>query len=80
MLGAIAGDLIESVYERRPIKTEVFELFSRRCTFTDDTLLTVALADAILHGKDYGQTMKEYYRLYPRAGCGGKPAWRSCAS
>ncbi len=70
MLGAIAGDIIGSVYEHHPIKTEVFELFSPRCTFTDDTVLTVALADAILHGGDYDRTMKEYYRLYPRAGYG----------
>ena len=71
MLGAIAGDIIGSVYENHPIKTEVFELFSPRCTFTDDTVLTVALADAVLQGQDYGQTMKEYYRRYPRAGYGG---------
>jgi len=70
MLGAIAGDIIGSVYEFSPIKTEDFELFSARITFTDDTVLTVALADAILHGKDYGRTMKEYYRRYPHAGYG----------
>ena len=71
MLGAIAGDIIGSVYEFKPIKTEDFELFSPGSTFTDDTVLTVALADAILHGKDYGRTMKEYYRRYPYAGYGG---------
>ena len=71
MLGAIAGDIIGSVYEFNPIKTEDFELFSPGCRFTDDTVLTVALADAILHGKDYGRTMKEYYRRYPHAGYGG---------
>ena len=62
MLGAIAGDIIGSVYEFNPTKTEDFELFSPGCRFTDDTVLTVALADAILYGKDYGRTMKEYYR------------------
>jgi len=70
VLGAIAGDIIGSVYEFRPIKTEDFELFSPGCRFTDDTVLTVALADAILQGKDYGRTMKEYYRRYPNAGYG----------
>lgn len=59
MLGAIAGDIIGSVYEFNPIKTEDFELFSPRCAFTDDTVLTVALAEAILHGRDYGRSMKE---------------------
>ena len=70
MLGAIAGDIIGSVYEFSPIKTTDFELFSARSTFTDDTVLTVALAEAILHGRDYGRTMKEYYRRYPYAGYG----------
>jgi len=50
MIGAIAGDIIGSVYEHRPIKTKDFPLFNDRCTFTDDTLLTVAVAEAILSG------------------------------
>lgn len=70
MLGAIAGDIIGSVYEWNNVKTKDFVLFSPRCTFTDDTVLTVALADAILYGKDYGRTMKEYYRRYPYVGYG----------
>ena len=70
MLGALAGDIIGSVYEFNPIKSEDFGLFSPGCSFTDDTVLTVALADAILHGRDYGRTMKEYYRRYPYAGYG----------
>ena len=70
MLGALAGDIIGSVYEFNPIKSEDFELFSPGCSFTDDTVLTVALADAILHGRDYCRTMKEYYRRYPYAGYG----------
>ncbi|PKN33868.1 MAG: hypothetical protein CVU61_11260 [Deltaproteobacteria bacterium HGW-Deltaproteobacteria-19] len=44
MLRAIAGDIIGSVYERRPIKTSHFPLFSPGCRFTDDTVLSVALA------------------------------------
>lgn len=47
MLGAIAGDIIGSVYESNNIKTKEFELFDARCFFTDDTVLTVALADSI---------------------------------
>ncbi len=50
MLGAIAGDIIGSVYEARPIKTTRFPLFHPLCRFTDDTVLTVALADSLLHG------------------------------
>ncbi len=48
MIGAIAGDIIGSVYEGRPIKTKGFPLFSAGSTFTDDTVLTVAVADAIV--------------------------------
>jgi len=71
MLGAIAGDIIGSVYEGRPLKTKDFPLFSEWSTFTDDTVLTVAMADAILNDRDYGTTIKSYGRRYPQAGYGG---------
>jgi ADP-ribosylglycohydrolase len=41
MIGAIAGDVIGSVYERDPIKTIEFPLFSSHSRFTDDKVLTV---------------------------------------
>ena len=44
MIGAIAGDIIGSAYEFSPIKTKDFPLFHPRCEFTDDTVLTVAIA------------------------------------
>jgi ADP-ribosylglycohydrolase len=71
MLGAIAGDIIGSIYENRPIKTTRFPLFHPLCRFTDDTVLTVALSDSILHGMPFVELMKQYYRAYPRAGYGG---------
>jgi len=71
MIGAIAGDIIGSVYEWRNIKTKEFELFSSRCRFTDDTVLTVAVADCILSGREYAPTFREYGRKYPDAGYGG---------
>ena len=71
MIGAIAGDIIGSVYEGRQVKTTEFPLFTTRSTFTDDTVLTVAVADCILHGKDYATTFKQYGRRYPHAGFGG---------
>ncbi len=71
MIGAIAGDIIGSVYEHNNIKTKEFELFHPACSFTDDTVLTVALADAILNDKDYALLMKAYYWRYPGAGYGG---------
>lgn len=71
MIGALTGDIVGSVYEWNNIKSKDFLLFSPRCFFTDDSVLTVALADAILHQRDYGETMREYYRRYPNAGYGG---------
>lgn len=71
MIGAIAGDIIGSVYEQFPIKTKDFPLFSRRCRFTDDTVLTVAVADAIASERPYLQSIREIGRRYPQAGYGG---------
>ena len=71
MIGAIAGDIIGSIYECRNIKTTRFPLFHPMCRFTDDTVLTVALAESILHGTPYVDLLKAYYRAYPKAGYGG---------
>jgi ADP-ribosylglycohydrolase len=71
MIGAIAGDIIGSVYEFHNIKTSKFPLFSPGCRFTDDSVLTIALADSILSGVDYIENLKRYYALYPDAGFGG---------
>lgn len=71
MIGAIAGDIIGSVYEHYQIKTKDFPLFSPECKFTDDTVLTVAVADAILSGRSYLESIKEIGSRYPGAGYGG---------
>jgi ADP-ribosylglycohydrolase len=71
MLGAIAGDVIGSVYEARNIKTTTFPLFHPLCRFTDDTVLTVALADSILNSTPYVELLKRYYHAYPNVGYGG---------
>lgn len=70
MLGAIAGDVIGSVFEHRPVKTTDFDLFSRWSRFTDDTVLTVAVAHAILERIDYGRALKSFARRFPEAGYG----------
>jgi len=70
MLGAIAGDIIGSVYEANPVKTTDFELFSDRSRFTDDTVLTVATAHALLKNVDYATAYRQYGRRYPHAGYG----------
>jgi ADP-ribosylglycohydrolase len=71
MIGAIAGDIIGSVYESHCLKTTEFPIFTANSTFTDDSVLTVAVADCILNGKDYATTFKQYASKYPHAGFGG---------
>jgi len=71
MLGALTGDIVGSIYEWNNIKTTDFPLFQDHCRFTDDSVLTVALAEAILTGASYGTLMKSYCRRYPDAGYGG---------
>ncbi|OLP20154.1 hypothetical protein BST81_01590 [Leptolyngbya sp. 'hensonii'] len=71
MLGAIAGDIIGSVYEADNIKTKDFPLWSEDSQFTDDTVMTVAIAQAILTGSPYVDNLKAYYHNYPEVGYGG---------
>lgn len=71
MLGAIAGDVIGSVYERRGLKTTNFPLFSSRSRPTDDTVMTVATARAILTGVPYERAYHEFGNRFPHAGYGG---------
>lgn len=71
MIGAIAGDIIGSIYERRPHKSKEFPLFSPFCRFTDDTVLTVAVAESILSGRSYLETIRDHGRRHPGAGYGG---------
>lgn len=70
MIGAIAGDIIGSVYEHAPIKTKDFPLFHPHCRCTDDSVLTIAIAKAILEGGDYRESVLEIGRRYPDAGYG----------
>ncbi len=70
MIGAIAGDIIGSAYECVPVKNMDFELFGIGSSFTDDTVLTIAVADCLLNKKDYAITIKEYGRRYPNSGFG----------
>ena len=66
MLGAIIGDIVGSRWEFNPTNDYNFELFSEKNGFTDDTICTVAVADAILHGSDdYGKFIHKWCRKYP---------------
>ncbi|MBW2410911.1 MAG: ADP-ribosylglycohydrolase family protein [Deltaproteobacteria bacterium] len=70
MLGAIAGDIIGSVFENNPIKSTAFPLFSKYSHFTDDSVLTVAIAHSVLKQHDYVSSLKNFARKYPNAGYG----------
>lgn len=65
MLGAIIGDIVGSRWEFRPTNDYNFELFSKKNDFTDDTICTIAVADALLQGKPFGQTIHEWCCKYP---------------
>lgn len=71
MIGAIAGDIIGSVYESNPIKSKQFALFHPRARFTDDSVLTIAVAMAVMEDRDYRRWLVQIGRRYPFAGYGG---------
>jgi ADP-ribosylglycohydrolase len=71
MLGAIAGDVIGSVHEGAGTKTKDFPLFVEESRFTDDTVLTVAVAERLLRGGNYIDLYHEYFHAYSNAGFGG---------
>jgi ADP-ribosylglycohydrolase len=87
MLGAIIGDIVGSTRESAPVKTTEFHLFEEKSRFTDDTVMTVAFADALLSvpgdwldapeeyaegiQKKFTECMQTWGRRYPDAGYGG---------
>ena len=54
LYGAMIGDIVGSIYEFSPIKTKAFPLFSESCEYTDDTIMTVAVARAIMRDHECG--------------------------
>lgn len=78
MIGAIIGDIIGSRFERQNIKTKDFELFHPRCRYTDDSVMSIAVADAVLKCNGYYtdlsniaiKSMQEIGRKYPNCGFG----------
>lgn len=65
MLGAIIGDIVGSRFEFNNTNDMNFKLFTDESTYTDDTICTVAIADAILNGKSYKDSLLEWCRKYP---------------
>ena len=70
MFGAIAGDIIGSPYEFQASKEYDFPLFSEHSYFTDDTVLTAAIAVGVLDGGDYAMLLRDFGNRYPGRGYG----------
>ena len=78
MLGAMIGDIVGSKYEFNNTFDYDFEMFGGGCDFTDDTICTVAIADAILNGRNYQESLLDWCRRYPspKGAYGGRfAAW-----
>lgn len=80
MIGAIVGDIVGSVYEFDNIKTKDFELFKKECEFTDDSVLTIAVAETLMECEPFDDeefkellinVFHEYGEMYPDVGYGG---------
>lgn len=79
MIGAIIGDIVGSRFEWHNIKTKEFELFNKDCFFTDDSIMSLAVCDALMRCRsDYSdlseqavRSMQEIGRPYPGCGYGG---------
>jgi len=74
MLGAIIGDIVGSRWEFDPTNNYDFKWLSSENGFTDDTICTVAVADALLKGRDFGESIHEWCNRYPHpmGGYGGR--------
>ena len=70
--GAICGDIIGSLYEWHRTKDYNFKLCTKFSRFTDDTVCSIAVADAIVSGISFENKLQEWCRKYPNAGYGGK--------
>lgn len=76
MLGALVGDIVGSVYEFHNTKSVDFELFTPDSTFTDDSVMTLAVAKWLMEDECHSmqglvECMQELGRCYPNAGYGG---------
>lgn len=74
MLGAIIGDIVGSRWEFDPTNDYNFEWLSKENSFTDDTICTIAVADALLHNRDFGESIHDWCNRYPhpKGGYGGR--------
>lgn len=80
MLGALVGDIIGSIYEFQNVKSMDFDLFTPWSTYTDDSVMTLAVAKWLIEDKEHTKhhlisCMQELGRRYPKAGYGGNFEW-----
>ncbi len=71
LLGAVCGDMVGAPYEFKNTKNYDFKLFPSRSRFTDDTVCTIGVADALLGGRPFSESVREWCRKYIDAGYGG---------
>jgi ADP-ribosyl-[dinitrogen reductase] hydrolase len=71
MLGAVIGDIVGSIYEWDNHRSKDFELFGRGADFTDDTVCTIAIADALLNNRPPAEALHDWCARYPGRGYGG---------
>jgi ADP-ribosylglycohydrolase len=73
MLGAVIGDIVGSVYEWNNVKAKDFgPLFDEKASYTDDTICTMAVAEALVNGRHAGEALKDWgRRYYENGGWGG---------
>ena len=74
IMGAICGDILGSAYEWNPVKTLEMDLCQIGDTYTDDTVCTIAVADAIVNQKSFAETLRKWCRKYSFVGYG--PSYR----
>lgn len=74
MVGAIIGDIVGSRFEFRNTNRTDFELFTKDCGYTDDTICTIAVADALIHNDCFGASLHQWCRRFPcpMGGYGGR--------
>ena len=71
MFGAIIGDIVGSRFEFNNIKSKKFEFFHEKCSFTDDTVCTAAVADILMQDRDPAPALQEFCRDYQDFPSGG---------
>jgi ADP-ribosylglycohydrolase/DNA-binding XRE family transcriptional regulator len=70
IIGAVIGDVVGSRFEFLKRIPKEYDLFAEKCTFTDDSVLTVAIADSLLHSRDFKVSISDWVKRYPNAGFG----------